>query len=165
MYEMGVSIALGASGPDLFGLVLKLSLRLVLTGLAIGLMLTIAVTWALRSFLYGVGSRDPIIFVAVSVLLIAVAIVAGLVPARRAAQVDPMTAPRAEQSLDVVIRPATADQFLDPQPARNAGTSSPACHSIGGLCCLSAANKAFTSSTSAFNHPTDDTSISPFGSM
>ena len=96
MYEMGVRIALGATRPDLFGLVLKLSLRLVLTGLAIGLTLTIAVTWTLRSFLYGVGSRDPIIFVTVSVLLIAVAIVAGLGPARRASQVDPMTALRAE---------------------------------------------------------------------
>jgi len=96
MYEMGVRIALGATRRDLFGLVLKLSLRLVLTGLAIGVVLAIAATWTLRSFLYGVSSRDPVIFVSVSALLIGVAIVAGLVPARRAANVDPMTALRAD---------------------------------------------------------------------
>jgi putative ABC transport system permease protein len=96
MYEMGVRIALGATRRDLFGLVLKLSLKLVLTGLAIGVVLAIAATWTLRSFLYGVSSRDPLIFVAVAVLLIGVAIIAGLVPARRAARVDPMTALRAE---------------------------------------------------------------------
>jgi predicted permease len=96
MYEMGVRIALGATRRDLFGLVLKVSLRLVLAGLAIGVVLAAAATWTLRSFLYGVSTRDPLIFVAVAVLLIGVAIVAGFFPARRAAQVDPMTALRAE---------------------------------------------------------------------
>jgi predicted permease len=96
MYEMGVRIALGATRRDLFGLVLKLSLRLVLIGLGIGVMLAIALTWTLSSFLYGVSSRDPLIFLGVSMLLIAVAVLAGFVPARRAAQVDPMMALRAE---------------------------------------------------------------------
>ena len=96
MYEMGVRIALGAARRDLFGLVLKLSLRLVLIGLGIGVVLAMAATWTLSSFLYGVSSRDPIIFLGVSMLLIAVAILAGFVPARRAAQVDPMMALRAE---------------------------------------------------------------------
>lgn len=96
MYEMGVRIALGATRRDLFGLVLKLSLRLVLIGLGIGVALAVAVTWTISSFLYGVSSRDPLIFLAVSLLLIGVAIVAGFVPARRAAHVDPMTALRAE---------------------------------------------------------------------
>jgi len=96
MYEMGVRIALGATRRDLFGLVLKLSLRLVLIGLAIGVALAVAATWTLSSFLYGVSSRDPLIFIAVSLLLIGVAIVAGFVPARRAANVDPMMALRAE---------------------------------------------------------------------
>jgi predicted permease len=96
MYEMGVRLALGANRRDLFGLVLKLSLRLVLIGLGIGVVLAVAATWTLSSFLYGVSSRDPLIFAGVSVLLIAVAILAGLVPARRAAQVDPMMALRAE---------------------------------------------------------------------
>jgi len=96
MYEMGVRIALGARRRDLFGMVLKLSLRLVLVGLAIGVALAVGATWTLRSFLYGVGTRDPLIFLAVSVLLIVVAIVAGFFPARRAASVDPMMALRAE---------------------------------------------------------------------
>jgi predicted permease len=96
MYEMGVRIALGATRRDLFGLVLKMSLRLVLIGLGIGVALAIAATWTLSSFLYGVSSRDPLIFVGVSVLLVGVAILAGFVPARRAAHVDPMMALRAE---------------------------------------------------------------------
>lgn len=96
MYEMGVRIALGATRRDLFGLVLKLSLRLVLIGLGIGVALSLATTRTLASFLYGTSAHDPLIFLAVSLLLIGVAIVAGLVPARRAAQVDPMTALRAE---------------------------------------------------------------------
>ncbi len=96
MYEMGVRIALGATRRDLFGLVLKLSLRLVLIGLGIGVVLAFAATRTLASFLYGVSSRDPMIFLTVTLLLIGVAIIAGFVPARRAAHVDPMTALRAE---------------------------------------------------------------------
>ena len=96
IYEMGVRIALGATRRDLFGLILKLSLQLVLIGLGIGVVLALAATWTLSSFLYGVSSRDPLIFLGVSLLLIAVAILAGFVPARRAAQVDPMMALRAE---------------------------------------------------------------------
>ena len=96
MYEMGVRIALGANRRDLFGLVLKLSLRLVVIGLGIGVLLAFVATRTLNSFLYGVSTRDPLIFLAVALLLIGVAIVAGFVPARRAAQVDPMTALRAE---------------------------------------------------------------------
>lgn len=96
MYEMGVRIALGATRRDLFGTVLKVSLRLVLIGLGIGVALAIAATWTLRSFLYGVSSHDPLIFLAVSLLLIGVAMIAGFVPARRAAKVDPMMVLRAE---------------------------------------------------------------------
>ena len=96
MYEMGVRIALGANRRDLFGLVLRLSLRLVLAGLAAGVVLAVGATWTLRSFLYSVSTGDPLIFLSVALLLISVAIVAGFFPARRAAQVDPMTALRAE---------------------------------------------------------------------
>jgi ABC-type antimicrobial peptide transport system permease subunit len=96
MYEMGVRIALGATRRDVFGLVLKLSLRLVLIGLGIGIALAIAATWTLSSFLYGVSSRDPLTYLGISLLLVGVAVVAGFVPARRAAHVDPMMALRAE---------------------------------------------------------------------
>ena len=96
LYEMGVRIALGATRGNLFGLILKLSLRLVLTGLAFGMVLAFLLTRMLASFLYGVSTTDPLTFLAVAVLLVGVAIVAGLVPARKAAGVDPVTALRAE---------------------------------------------------------------------
>lgn len=96
MYEMGVRIALGATRRDLFGVILKLSLRLALVGLGNGVLLAFAATRTFANFLCGVGTRDPLIFLAVALLLIGVAIVAEFVPARRAAQVDPMTALRAE---------------------------------------------------------------------
>jgi len=96
MYEMGVRVALGATRRNLFAMVLKLSLRLVLIGLAIGVVLAFALTRTLATFLYRVSARDPLIFLAVALLLVSVAVVAGFVPARRAARVDPMTALRAE---------------------------------------------------------------------
>jgi predicted permease len=96
MYEMGVRIALGATPKDLFGMVLQASLRLVLIGLGIGVLLSFVATRTLATFLYGVSTRDPLIFLSVGLLLIGVAILAGLMPARRAAQVDPSTALRAE---------------------------------------------------------------------
>ncbi|HEY4900554.1 MAG TPA: ABC transporter permease [Terriglobales bacterium] len=96
LYEMGVRIALGATRGNLFGLVIKLSLRLVLTGLGVGIVLAFVLTRMLASFLYGVSTTDPLTFLAVAVLLVGVAIVAGLVPARKAAHVDPVTALRAE---------------------------------------------------------------------
>ena len=96
LYEMGVRIALGATRRDLFGLILKLTLRLVLTGLGIGIVMAFALTRAMASFLYGVSTNDPLTFLVVAILLVGVAIVAGFVPARKAAHVDPVTALRAE---------------------------------------------------------------------
>jgi predicted permease len=96
LYEMGVRIALGATRGNLFGLILKLSLRLVLTGLAFGIVLAFVLTRMLASFLYGVSTTDPLTFLAVAVLLVVVAIIAGFVPARKAAGVDPAAALRAE---------------------------------------------------------------------
>jgi putative ABC transport system permease protein len=93
---MGVRIALGATRGNLFGLILKLSLRLVLTGLAFGIVLAFVLTRMLASFLYGVSTTDPLTFLAVAVLLVVVAIIAGFVPARKAAGVDPAAALRAE---------------------------------------------------------------------
>jgi putative ABC transport system permease protein len=93
---MGARIALGATRGNLFGLVIKLSLRLVLTGLGVGITLAFVLTRMLASFLYGVSTTDPLTFLLVAVLLVGVAIVAGLVPARKAAHVDPVSALRAE---------------------------------------------------------------------
>jgi putative ABC transport system permease protein len=95
-YEMGVRIALGATRGNIFGLVLGQSLKLVLTGLALGVAASLALTHLMTGFLYDVTSRDPLTFIAVGLLLIAVGVVAGYFPARRAARVDPMVALRSE---------------------------------------------------------------------
>jgi ABC-type antimicrobial peptide transport system permease subunit len=90
MYELGLRVALGASKASLFGLVLKQSLRLVLAGLALGIVAALGLTRMLSSFLYGVTAKDPLTFLAVCGLLVAVAILAGYLPARRAASADPL---------------------------------------------------------------------------
>ncbi len=93
-YEMGVRIALGATYGGIFGLVLGQSLRLVLTGLAMGLLASLALGRLISGFLYGVTPTDPLTFVAVGLLLIVTGALAGYLPARRAARVDPIVALR-----------------------------------------------------------------------
>jgi len=96
MPELGLRVALGATRLGLFGLVLKQSLRLVAFGLALGIAAALALTSALSSFLYGVTATDPLTFLAVGGLLIAVALVAGYFPARRAGSADPLISLRGE---------------------------------------------------------------------
>jgi predicted permease len=92
--EIGIRMALGAQSADVFRLVLSNGLRLILTGLAIGLALSLALTRFLRTILFGVGATDAITFAAVALLLSAVALLACYIPARRAMRVDPMIALR-----------------------------------------------------------------------
>jgi predicted permease len=94
--EIGVRLALGAARADVVRLILGRSMQLTGLGLLIGLAGALAVGQALRSQLLGVSPRDPITFAGVGLLLTAVALVASLVPARRAAAVDPMIALRSE---------------------------------------------------------------------
>lgn len=96
IYEMGVRVALGATRGNLFRLVLKVSLRLALIGLGCGIFVALLVTRVLASFLYGIGTTDGLTFLLAAALLVSVAIIAALVPARRAAQVDPVMALRSE---------------------------------------------------------------------
>jgi predicted permease len=95
-YEMGVRMAFGATPGRLFGLVLGHSFRLALIGLALGMLVSVALSRSMNAFLYGVKATDPLTFAGVGSLLIAIALVAGYVPARRAATVDPLVALRHE---------------------------------------------------------------------
>ena len=95
-HEIGIRMALGAQKHDVLAMVIGQGLRLALLGVAIGIAAAIGVTRFLSSFLYGVEPHDPVTFVAVSLLLVAVTLLACYIPARRAAKVDPMVALRYE---------------------------------------------------------------------
>jgi len=95
-YELGIRIALGAQRKDVLKLVLKRGLTLIVIGLAIGMGGALVLTRVLSSLLYGVTPTDPVTFVAVSLLLTAVGLIASYIPARRATKVDPMIALRYE---------------------------------------------------------------------
>ena len=94
--EIGIRMALGASRLHILRLILREGVRLVAFGGAVGLAAAFALSRLVKSLLYGVGPHDPLSFVAVSVLLLIVALLATLLPARRAASVDPSQALRAE---------------------------------------------------------------------
>ncbi len=94
--EIGVRIALGASTGSLLRLVLGQALLLAGVGLALGLAAAVAGTRLLTSMLFQVRPNDPVVYLAVAVLLGIVALVASYVPARRASRIDPLTALRQE---------------------------------------------------------------------
>jgi predicted permease len=94
--EIGVRIALGAEPRDVLRLVLTRALRIVATGLIVGLAGAVGVTRVLQRFLFGVTPTDPIVFAIVTLLLMAVGLAAAWLPARRATRIDPCAALRAE---------------------------------------------------------------------
>lgn len=94
--EMGIRVALGAEPLQVVRLVVRQGLLLAGAGIAIGSIASLALTPMMSSQLYGVGASDPLTLVLVPGLLLAVALVACLVPARRAMRVDPVTALRYE---------------------------------------------------------------------
>jgi putative ABC transport system permease protein len=94
--EIGVRTALGAQARDIIVLVVRQAFWIVGAGVAIGLAMALAGAKLLSAFLYGVSPHDLLTFVAVPIVIAGIAAVACLVPARRAAKVDPLTALRAE---------------------------------------------------------------------
>jgi predicted permease len=94
--EIGVRMALGAQRRDVLRLVLTRALRIVVAGLIVGLAGAAGVTRVLQRFLFGVTPTDPIAFTIVTLLLMAVGLMAAWLPARRATRIDPCAALRAE---------------------------------------------------------------------
>lgn len=94
--EIGVRMALGANPRDVLRLILGEGLKLVLAGVALGIIAALAMTRLLTTLLYGVSVTNPVIFLSVVLLLVAVSLAACFVPARRAMRVDPIVALRYE---------------------------------------------------------------------
>jgi putative ABC transport system permease protein len=94
--EIGIRMALGAQKSDVLRLVVRQGMMLTVIGVIAGLAGAFALTRVIANLLFGVGASDPTTFVAISLLLLAVAFIACYLPARRATLVDPIKALRAE---------------------------------------------------------------------
>ncbi|MDT5270423.1 MAG: hypothetical protein QOH49_2609 [Acidobacteriota bacterium] len=95
-HEIGIRLALGAKQRNVLLMVLKHGMTLALVGMVIGLIGAFAGARVITSLLFGVSASDPIIFLGAALAIIAVALLACLIPARRAARVDPIVALRQE---------------------------------------------------------------------
>jgi ABC-type antimicrobial peptide transport system permease subunit len=94
--EIGIRMALGAQRRDVLRMVLRGGMRLALIGLVVGLAAAIGLARLVASQLFEVGAGDPVSIAMASAMLLAMAIIASAVPARRATRVDPMVALRYE---------------------------------------------------------------------
>jgi ABC-type antimicrobial peptide transport system permease subunit len=94
--EFGIRMALGATREDVIGIVLRQTLGLLVLGVGIGLALAIAATRGAQALLFGLGPNDPPSLIGAACFLAAVALFATVLPAYRAAHVDPMNTLRYE---------------------------------------------------------------------
>jgi putative ABC transport system permease protein len=94
--ELGVRMALGASRAAMMGLVFRELAGVVVAGVSIGIGLALMVTGLTRAFLFGTTPTDPRMFGVAAAILVAAALAAGWLPARRASRVDPLVALRHE---------------------------------------------------------------------
>lgn len=94
--EIGIRMTLGASRQDLLRMVVIVGLRLAIAGVLLGVALSLAAGRFIATLLFGVRAADPLTFSAVAAALLATAVIAAWVPARRATRVDPMVALRSE---------------------------------------------------------------------
>jgi len=93
-HEIGIRLALGAQRKDVIALVMRETMLIVVIGVIVGLGVAMGATRLIASLLYGLTPNDPLTIALTSILLLAVAALAGYLPARRAARVDPMVALR-----------------------------------------------------------------------
>jgi putative ABC transport system permease protein len=94
--ELGIRGALGATRTSLGGMVLAGTVRLALAGLAIGLPIAVLAARLIGGLLYGTSPTDPVVYAAVGVVVLVVAVLASWIPARRASRVDPLVALRSD---------------------------------------------------------------------
>ena len=96
IHEIGIRMALGASSVQVMRMVIGSGLRLAVVGIAVGILVALGATRSLTTLLYQVAPNDPLTFVAVPILFVAVAMAACYLPARRGMRVDPLVALRYE---------------------------------------------------------------------
>jgi predicted permease len=94
--EIGIRIALGAPAREVVGMILRRSARLILAGVAIGIVLALGAARSIGSLLYGVKPHEPAAYILLALFLMAVGLGAAYLPARRATRVDPLVALRHE---------------------------------------------------------------------
>ena len=95
-HEIGIRMALGARRTDVLKMTVKQGLKLVSVGMMLGLVAAFLLTRVLASLLFGISATDPVTFIGISLVLLAVAVLASYLPALRATKVDPIIALRAQ---------------------------------------------------------------------